>query len=110
MATETPTRKGKARTTPAPKARSSAAPRARREPVTPTPETRPRGNRARNLVVVESPTKARTVKNILGDDYEVIASVGHVRDLPPYGYGVESVEARLHAQVRRREGQAPRRR
>jgi len=43
-------------------------------------------------VVVESPTKARTVKNILGDDYEVIASVGHVRDLPPYGYGVESVE------------------
>jgi len=32
------------------------------------------------------------VKNILGDDYEVIASVGHVRDLPPYGYGVESVE------------------
>jgi len=43
-------------------------------------------------VVVESPTKARTVKNILGDDYDVIASVGHVRDLPPYGYGVESVE------------------
>ena len=30
--------------------------------------------------------------NILGDDYEVIASVGHIRDLPPYGYGVESVE------------------
>jgi DNA topoisomerase-1 len=43
-------------------------------------------------VIVESPTKARTVKNILGDDYEVIASVGHIRDLPPYGYGVESVE------------------
>ena len=43
-------------------------------------------------MVVESPTKARTVKNILGDDYEVIASVGHIRDLPPYGYGVESVE------------------
>ncbi|MGE0601857.1 MAG: type I DNA topoisomerase [Dehalococcoidia bacterium] len=43
-------------------------------------------------MVVESPTKARTVKNILGDDYEVIASVGHVRDLPPYGYGVENVE------------------
>lgn len=32
------------------------------------------------------------MQNILGDDYEVIASVGHVRDLPPYGYGVESVE------------------
>jgi len=68
------------------------AARSRRQPDSPNPEPRPRGNRARNLVVVESPTKARTVKNILGDDYEVIASVGHVRDLPPYGYGVESVE------------------
>jgi len=53
---------------------------------------RTRGKHAPNLVIVESPTKARTVKNILGDEYEVIASVGHVRDLPPYGYGVESVE------------------
>lgn len=44
-------------------------------------------------MIVESPTKARTVKNILGDDYEVIASVGHVRDLPPYGYGVEDIES-----------------
>ncbi|MCZ7576239.1 MAG: toprim domain-containing protein [Dehalococcoidia bacterium] len=43
--------------------------------------------------MVESPTKARTVKNILGDDYDVIASVGHVRDLPPYGYGVEDIES-----------------
>ena len=42
--------------------------------------------------MVESPTKARTVQNILGNDYEVIASVGHVRDLPPYGYGVENIE------------------
>ena len=40
-----------------------------------------------NLVIVESPTKARTVGAILGDDYEVIASVGHVRDLPPTGFG-----------------------
>jgi DNA topoisomerase-1 len=40
-------------------------------------------------VIVESPAKARTVENILGADYRVIASVGHVRDLPNYGYGVE---------------------
>jgi DNA topoisomerase-1 len=51
-----------------------------------------RRNRAPNLVIVESPAKARTVENILGDDYRVIASVGHVRDLPNYGYGVEDFE------------------
>jgi DNA topoisomerase-1 len=42
--------------------------------------------------VVESPAKARTVGNILGPEYRVIASVGHVRDLPNYGYGVEDFE------------------
>ncbi|GIW19070.1 MAG: DNA topoisomerase 1 [Tepidiforma sp.] len=46
----------------------------------------------RYLVVVESPTKARTLQGILGSDYEVMASLGHVRDLPTYGYGVENVE------------------
>ncbi|MCC6388133.1 MAG: type I DNA topoisomerase [Dehalococcoidia bacterium] len=51
-----------------------------------------RRGRARNLVIVESPAKARTVENILGSDYRVIASVGHVRDLPNYGYGVEDFE------------------
>jgi DNA topoisomerase-1 len=40
---------------------------------------------------VESPAKARTVANILGDEYVVIASVGHVRDLPNYGYGVADI-------------------
>ena len=48
-----------------------------------------RGRKTRNLVIVESPAKARTVGSILGDDYRVIASVGHVRDLPPAGYGVD---------------------
>ncbi len=38
---------------------------------------------AKNLVVVESPAKARTLKKYLGKDYEVIASYGHVRDLVP---------------------------
>jgi DNA topoisomerase-1 len=38
---------------------------------------------AENLVVVESPAKARTLKKYLGKDYEVLASYGHVRDLVP---------------------------
>ena len=34
------------------------------------------------LVIVESPAKAHTIQKYLGPDYEVMASMGHVRDLP----------------------------
>jgi DNA topoisomerase-1 len=37
---------------------------------------------AKRLLIVESPAKARTIQQYLGSDYEVLASVGHVRDLP----------------------------
>ena len=41
-----------------------------------------------NLIIVESPAKARTIKNFLGKDYQVIASKGHIRDLPKSRFGI----------------------
>ena len=42
----------------------------------------------KTLIIVESPTKARTLKRILGRKYEVKASNGHVRDLPKSRIGI----------------------
>src|SRR3982751_2816626 len=42
----------------------------------------------KNLVIVESPAKAKTINKYLGDNYIVKASMGHVRDLPSKGMGV----------------------
>lgn len=44
---------------------------------------------AKNLVIMESPAKAKTVKKYLGSNYEVLASGGHVRDLPKSSLGVD---------------------
>tara|TARA_Y100000590_G_scaffold419618_1_gene521505 strand:- start:1197 stop:3689 length:2493 start_codon:yes stop_codon:yes gene_type:complete len=45
--------------------------------------------KAKDLVIVESPAKARTISSYLGSDYDVAASVGHVRDLPKKELGVD---------------------
>ncbi|PAJ39907.1 hypothetical protein APW35_00275 [Staphylococcus aureus] len=45
---------------------------------------------ADNLVIVESPAKAKTIEKYLGKKYKVIASMGHVRDLPRSQMGVDT--------------------
>ena len=44
---------------------------------------------AKNLVVVESPAKVKTIKKFLGSNYQVVASMGHVRDLPKSQMGID---------------------
>lgn len=45
--------------------------------------------KGKHLVVVESPAKAKTIERILGQDYKVMASMGHLRDLPKRTMGVD---------------------
>jgi DNA topoisomerase-1 len=49
-----------------------------------------------NLVIVESPAKAKTIEKILGKDYIVRSSYGHVRDLAKDGYKNTGVEVENH--------------
>lgn len=44
---------------------------------------------AKNLVIVESPAKVKTIKKFLGSNYDVTASMGHVRDLPKSQMGID---------------------
>ena len=47
---------------------------------------------SKSLVVVESPTKVRTIKKYLGKEYNVAATVGHIKDLPPKEIGINVEE------------------
>lgn len=46
--------------------------------------------RRRSLLIIESPAKARTIKGYLGEGFEIVASMGHVRDLPRQRLGISS--------------------
>ena len=81
-ATKAPAAAARAPKAPAPK-RVSKAPRAE------APENGQPTRRGKNLVIVESPAKARTIGKYLGPGFEVRASNGHVRDLPKSKLGVD---------------------
>lgn len=44
---------------------------------------------SKNLVIVESPAKAKTIEGYLGKDYKVTSSMGHIRDLPKGGGAID---------------------
>ena len=60
---------------------------------------------AKNLVIVESPAKAKTIGKFLGPDYTVTSSYGHIRDLKKKNFGIltyRNRKSRLHMQPERR--------
>ena len=46
-------------------------------------------SKPRNLVIVESPAKAKTIEKFIGDDYRVMSSYGHIRDLKKKSFSID---------------------
>jgi len=54
----------------------------------------------KNLIIVESPTKVKTIKTFLGKDYAVVASKGHIRDLPKSSFGIKIEDGKFIPEYR----------
>ena len=72
-----------------PRTTTASARKTARETSAPVPDQAASAPGGRNLVIVESPAKARTIEKYLGKSYRVLASVGHVMDLPKSRMGVD---------------------
>ncbi|MFN3327987.1 MAG: toprim domain-containing protein, partial [Fervidobacterium pennivorans] len=53
----------------------------------------------KKVIIVESPAKAKTIERILGSDYQVISSKGHIRDLPQKQFGVDLDSLKLDFEI-----------
>ena len=51
---------------------------------------------SRNLVIVESPGKVKTIQNVLGADYQVLSCQGHIRDIAPLGKNSMGIDFNNH--------------
>lgn len=56
-------------------------------------------NMHKNLVIVESPAKAKTIEKFLGKEFKVMSSYGHIRDLNPKEFSIDT-KKKLSSQVR----------
>ena len=91
-ATKAPARKSTSKSTSAAAKGSKTSARASGKGTRTASKVAPIKAKGKDLVIVESPAKARTVGQILGNKYVVTASQGHVRDLPQWRFGVNIEE------------------
>ena len=62
-------------------------------------EKKTKKSNGKSLVIVESPAKTKTIKKILGDEYNIEASYGHIRDFPPKVLGFDVTDINTHIKL-----------